>query len=60
MAETKQLPSTLMAILYAARKSGDCDLERYATRELKDQFGIEVKFRDAQSKDKSNDRDGNR
>lgn len=38
-------PSTLVAILVAARKAGDRKLEQNARRLLEDEFGIRVYFR---------------
>jgi len=38
------LPSTLLAILIAARKGGDRDLERQVRRSLEDEHGIRVSF----------------
>ncbi len=40
----KPLPSTLVAIIVAARRSGDRDLEREARRTLADQHGMRVSF----------------
>jgi hypothetical protein len=37
-------PPTLMAVLRAARLTGDRDLERAARRLLRDEHGIEVTF----------------
>ena len=39
-----QSPSTLVAILVAARKAGDRDLERYARRELEREHRIRLTF----------------
>jgi hypothetical protein len=38
-------PSALLAIIQAARRAGDRDLERVARQELSEQYGIEVVFR---------------
>lgn len=37
-------PATLVAILVAARRSGDRDLERHARDRLKNEHGIKVSF----------------
>ena len=37
-------PETLVAILLAARRSGDRELERQAQATLKTEFGITLKF----------------
>ena len=39
-----EAPQTLVAIVRAARLSGDRDLERAARRDLRDRFGIELTF----------------
>lgn len=38
-------PPALLAILQAARRAGDRDLERAAKKELAEVYGIEVSFR---------------
>jgi hypothetical protein len=38
-------PSTLLAILIAARRSGDHELERHARKTLQDQHGITMRFK---------------
>jgi hypothetical protein len=38
-------PPALLAIIQAARRAGDRDLERAARQELAEQYGIEVTFR---------------
>ncbi len=37
-------PATLVAIIVAARKSGNRDLERQMRRELKEQFQVTLSF----------------
>ena len=37
-------PETLVAIIVAARRSGDRELERRAKATLKEQFGVTLKF----------------
>jgi len=37
-------PSALVAIAYGAHRSGNTELRGTATRELKDQFGIAIRF----------------
>ena len=37
-------PATLVAIIVAARRAGDRDLEREARRELQSQFGVKLHF----------------
>lgn len=38
-------PATLVAIVYAAHRSGDRDLERAAKRRLDDEYGIRLRLR---------------
>lgn len=45
MPETYTTPATLVAILWAARQSGDRDLERFTRRELANRYGVEVTIR---------------
>jgi hypothetical protein len=40
----KPLPSTLVAIIIAARRSGDRDLERQTRRTLEAEHGMRVSF----------------
>lgn len=44
-------PSTLVAIVRAARLSGDTDLERAARRELLERFGMRVQFDQHQTRE---------
>lgn len=37
-------PSALVAIAYGAHRSGNTELRGTATRELKEQFGIAIRF----------------
>jgi len=37
-------PATLVAILVAARRSGDQELEREARRKLEERFGVKLTF----------------
>ena len=41
---SSSLPSTLLAILIAARRGGDRDLERQVRRTLDDEHGIRISF----------------
>lgn len=44
MSEKNDSPATLVAILYAAHRTGDRDLERYTRRELEERHGIKITF----------------
>ena len=44
MSDEKKSPATLVAILVAARRAGDRDLERDARQKLRDRFGIKLNF----------------
>ena len=48
---TESSPATLVAILVAARKTNDRELERLVRRDLAERFGITLKF--AQSLEQS-------
>jgi hypothetical protein len=37
-------PATLVAIIVAARKAGDRELEREAKRKLRERYGVHVRF----------------
>lgn len=43
---TNSSPAELVAIVVAARKAGDRELERSAKRSLKAEFGVRVQFAD--------------
>ena len=41
---TYESPSTLVAIIVAARRAGDRELERQARRQLQERFGVKLNF----------------
>ena len=41
---TNDSPAALVAIVVAARKAGDRELERAAKRELQERFGVKIGF----------------
>jgi hypothetical protein len=41
---TSESPATLVAIIVAARRAGDRELERDARRKLEDRFGVKLNF----------------
>ena len=43
-ANTHESPSTLVAIIVAARRVGDRDLERETRRQLQARFGVKLNF----------------
>ena len=45
-------PAALVAIAYAAHRTGDSTLEVMATEELRDRFGIELRYRDSVNLDR--------
>ena len=48
-----ETPASLVAILVAAHRTNDRDLEREARRELEDRFALRVRFlRDADAKER--------
>ena len=40
----QESPATLVAILVAARRAGDRDLEKDARRKLEERFGVKLSF----------------
>jgi len=42
-------PATLVAIIIAARRAGDRELEREAREQLKERFGVNLQFARRQS-----------
>jgi len=40
----KESPSTLVAILVAARRAGDRELEKDARQKLEERFGVKLNF----------------
>lgn len=44
MAKPTDSPATLVAILWAAHRTGDRDLERHALRELENYYGLKITF----------------
>ena len=43
-AQTGDSPATLVAIIVAARRAGDRELERETRRKLEERFGVKVNF----------------
>jgi hypothetical protein len=47
---TNESPATLVAIIVAARRAGDRELERQARRKLQDRFGVKLNFAIAETR----------